>query len=66
MCGGSIIDKYSNEFEELIEKFSVNDSHHLHLSHHSRNVEPKREGVLNVKGLGPTLKKTYLEKDLEL
>ena len=43
ICGGSIMDKYDDEVEELIERLAENDSHRLSLNHHGRNGEPKVE-----------------------
>ena len=60
ICGGSIKDKYDDEVEELIERLAENDSHKLSLNHNRRNVEPKRGGVLNAKGL-----ESEIENNLE-
>ena len=43
ICGGSIMDKYDDEVEELIERLAKNDSYRLSLNHHERNGEPIEE-----------------------
>ena len=43
ICGGSIMDKFDDEVEELIERLAKNDSHRLSLNHHGRNGEPKEK-----------------------
>ena len=53
------MDKCDDELEELIEKLAEKDIHHLSLSHHGRNVQPKIGGFLHFKGL-----KLKIEKDL--
>ena len=64
ICGGSIMDKYDDEVEELIERLAENDSHRLSLNHHGRNGEPKRGGVLNVKGVESEIEKDLTNKRL--
>ena len=57
------MDKYDDEVEKLIERLAENDSHRLKLSHHGRNVEPKK-GVLNVKGIESEIEKDLTNKRL--
>ena len=63
ICGGSIMDKYDDEVEELIQRLPENDSHKLSLNHHGRNGEPKR-GVINVKGVESKIQKDLTSKRL--
>ena len=58
------MDKYDDEVEELIEILADNDSRKLSLNHHGRNGEPKRGGVLNVKGLESEIEKDLTSKRL--
>ena len=62
--GGSIMDKYDDEVEKLIERLAENDSHRLSLNHHRRNLEPKRREVLNVKGVESEIEKDFTSKRL--
>ena len=49
-CGGSIMEKYDDKIEEIMEKIAETDSHRLSLNNNGRNVESKRGGVIDVHG----------------
>ncbi|CAA7410749.1 unnamed protein product [Spirodela intermedia] len=65
VCGGSLLNKYDDEVEELIEQLVENDNHHIWLIQNERNVGPKRGRVLNVKSMESEIERDMTDRHVE-